>query len=434
MLIIRPARWFSSVRTTAFIVAGFLALSASAQLPQVQVPGAGVPELPGQVIPEVAGRVNPLFRELTQARALRAERLLDNHRELDRSPPGDLIVRAQVVAIDITEEALARALKERFLVLRIRDLAELAVKITVLQTPAGMSATRGLKRLRKLDPDGSYDFNHVYLDSGEAGTGLRIIGRATAESAGAGAGAGGGVNRAGLIDGGVDTTHEALAKTRVHRFGCDGEAVPSIHGTAVAALLASRSAIGELFAADVYCESPTGGSIDAVAASFGWLARERVGVINVSLVGPRNALLERVVKTMVSRGHLIVAAVGNDGPAAPPLYPAAFDGVVGVTAVDANHHVLMEACRGKHVDFAALGLSQSAAAGTANGYGEVRGTSFAAPIVTLLLSELATPDPLRRQQLLDQLTGRAADLGKPGRDNIYGAGEVGPPVIQEANK
>jgi hypothetical protein len=36
----------------------------------------------------------------------------------------------------------------------------------------------------------------------------------------------------------------------------------------------------------------------------------------VSLVGPRNKLMERVVKTLVSRGHLIVAAVGNDGPAA----------------------------------------------------------------------------------------------------------------------
>ena len=57
-------------------------------------------------------------------------------------------------------------------------------------------------------------------------------------------------------------------------------------------------------------------------------------MINVSLVGPRNALLERVVASLVSRGHLIVAAVGNDGPAAPPLYPAAYDGVVGVTAVD----------------------------------------------------------------------------------------------------
>ena len=68
--------------------------------------------------------------------------------------------------------------------------------------------------------------------------------------------------------------------------------------------------------------TPTGGAVDAVAAAFGWMARERVAVINVSLVGPRNALLERVVKTLVSRGHLIVAAVGNDGPAAPPLYPA----------------------------------------------------------------------------------------------------------------
>ena len=33
----------------------------------------------------------------------------------------------------------------------------------------------------------------------------------------------------------------------------------------------------------------------------------------MSLVGPRNALLERVVKSLVSRGYLIVAAVGNDG-------------------------------------------------------------------------------------------------------------------------
>jgi hypothetical protein len=40
------------------------------------------------------------------------------------------------------------------------------------------------------------------------------------------------------------------------------------------------------------------------------MAREHVAVINVSLVGPRNALLERVVKTLVGRGYIIVAAVG----------------------------------------------------------------------------------------------------------------------------
>jgi subtilisin family serine protease len=145
---------------------------------------------------------------------------------------------------------------------------------------------------------------------------------------------------------------KAFAGVRIHHNGCDGNVVPSPHGTAVADLLVGRNAVGEIFAADVYCGEAAGGAVDAVSAAFGWMARERVAVINVSLVGPRNKLMERVVKTLVSRGHLIVAAVGNDGPAAPPLYPASYDGVIGVTAVDGKHHVLIEACRGKQVDFA----------------------------------------------------------------------------------
>ena len=408
------------MRAQAFIFASLLALSASAQLPRVQLPPVSVPGVQVPVLPGAERAIAGSLRQLSGARALRAERLLDEHRaELDRDSSGELVVRAEVVAIDISEEALARALKERFVELRSRELADLGVKITVLQTPPGMSATRGVKRLRKLDPEGSYDFNHLYLDSGES---VAPVAGNVADSTGNPADA---HNRAGLIDGGIDATHEALVGYRVHRFGCNGAVVPSVHGTAVAALLVSRHSIGELYAADVYCDEPTGGSMESLAEAFSWMARERVGVINVSLVGPRNALLERVVKTLVARGYIIVAAVGNDGPAAPPLYPAAFDGVVGVTAVDANHRVLVEACRGKHVDFAALGLSRSAAAGTGNGTGEVRGTSFAAPIVTVLLSGLAAPDPIQRQQLLDDMAARAHDLGKPGRDNIYGAGELG---------
>jgi len=419
------------VRAIAFILAGFLAQAASAQLPQVQLPPVSVPGVQVPALPDATRAIGGTVRELAGARALRAERMLREHRaELDRDPRGDLVVRAEVVAIDITPAALVRALDAKFLVRRTQDLPDLAVKITVLQTPEGMSATRGLKRLRKLDPEGSYDYNHLYLDSGEG------VATLIAASSGVAAPTATPTHRAGLIDGGVDSAHEALAGYRVNRFGCEGRTVPSVHGTAVAALLVSKNSIGELFAADVYCEEPTGGSVDAVAAAFGWMVRERVGVINVSLVGPRNALLERVVKTLVARGHLIVAAVGNDGPAAPPLYPAAFDGVVGVTAVDENHRVLVEACRGKHVDFAALGVSRSAAVGTANGYGDVRGTSFAAPIVTILLSSLSTPDPLVRQQLLDQISGAANDLGKPGRDNVYGVGQVGPTalVLGDANK
>ena len=333
--------------------------AAAAQLP---VPKVQLPQLP--VVPDLARGVGGALQDLSAARALRVDRAYREHRaELDRVND-ELVVRAEVVAIDVAADALAKALQADFKVLRTQELADLGVRITVLQTPAGWSASRGLKRLRKLDPAGSYDYNHVYLDSGVT------AGDDSTRPVDGPAAVGGGA-RIGLIDGGVDAKHRALAGIRLHRFGCNDAFVPSAHGTAVASLAARGPAVGELYAADVYCGAPTGGAVDAVAAAFGWLARERVAVINVSLVGPRNALLERIVQSLVSRGYVIVAAVGNDGPAAPPLYPASYDGVVGVTAVDTKHRVLIEAGRGKQVDFAALGLEENAAAAAPAGYAPV---------------------------------------------------------------
>lgn len=407
------------MRIRTFIFLGLLAVSASAQLPQVQLPT--VP-LPGGVLPELTRGVGNTLREATGARALRAERLLARNRAvLDRDTQGELVIRAEVIAVDITEAALAGAVKARFVVLRTQTLADLDVKITVLKTPEGVSAARGLKRLRKLDPDGTYDYNHVYLDSatGNDGPDSPRVNTAPAPSYS-------GTGRVGLIDGGVDAKHEVFTGIRIHHFGCDGQIVPSPHGTAVAHLLVSRNSIGEIYAADVYCGQAFGGAVDAVSAAFGWMARERVAVINVSLVGPRNKLMERVVKTLVGRGHLIVAAVGNDGPAAPPLFPASYDGVIGVTAVDAKHRVLVEACRGKQVDFAALGSDVEAAAGAPNLYVPVRGTSFAAPIVAPMFArDLASPDPVLAKAALAKWTKIASDLGKPGRDDVYGEGELG---------
>jgi subtilisin family serine protease len=399
---------------------------AAAQLvPQVQVPGVQVPGLP--VDPAVRG-IGDTLRNLP-SRAVRSQRLFEQNRnELERDPRGDLVVRAEVVAIDITEPALKRAIEDDFLVKRTQALPDLGVKVTILQTPEGWSARRGLKRLRKLDPAGTYDFNHVYFDSGVS------YGAATTPSAGAEEPATGATRvRIGVIDGGVDGAHVSLRESVVHRFGCGGEFVPSEHGTAVGSLLAGSTANfhgsaprAELFAADVYCGKPTGGSVDSVAAAFGWMARERVAVVNVSLVGPRNALLERVVKSLVDRGYLIVAAVGNDGPASPPLFPAAYDGVLGVTAVDGRHRVLIEACRGQHLDLAAPGMDISAAA-QANpaGFVAVRGTSFAAPLVAgLLARELALPDIAARDRAIAALMAGAEDLGPRGRDDTYGAGLV----------
>jgi hypothetical protein len=419
---------------TAVLLAG----SAAAQIPDVDIPDTapsriGVPGVltpGGDLVSGAAGAADRTLRRLAGARFARIDGLAREHRaELDRDPQGELVVRAEVVAIDITAAALQLALDHQFLLKRTQELAELGVKISVLQTPEGWTARRGLKELRKLDPAGSYDFNHVYLDGGDATAVTAPATPAVAEGPR-------GKGRVGLIDGGVDGGHQVFQNVRLQRFGCGGAIVPNAHGTAVAAILATHVAVDEIFAADVYCNAPAGGAVDAVAAALGWMARENIGVINISLVGPRNALLERAVNSLVNRGFVIVAAVGNDGPSSPPLYPASYPGVVGVTAVDGEHRVLVEACRGEQVDFAARGADMKAATRAPDVYGAVRGTSFAAPIVAaLLVEDVSAPDAAARERALAKWTSAARDLGKRGRDDIYGAGELGalPETVAEGS-
>jgi subtilisin family serine protease len=117
--------------------------------------------------------------------------------------------------------------------------------------------------------------------------------------------------------------------------------------------------------------------------------------------------------------------VGNDGPSAPPLYPAAYAGVIGVTGVDARDRALPEAGRGAHVDFAAPG-SDFSAASSSGGYARVRGTSYAAPIVAGLLAQrMQRADAGAAERARSELSRTAIDLGDRGVDRTYGAGLVG---------
>jgi subtilisin family serine protease len=150
-----------------------------------------------------------------------------------------------------------------------------------------------------------------------------------------------------------------------------------------------------------------------------------VAVINISLVGPPNRLLERSVAAAHARGHLVVAAVGNDGPAAPPLFPAGYAGVLGVTGVGSGQRVRPEAGQGPQVGFAAPGAELAAAQAGGRGYRSVRGTSFAAPLVAGLLAQrLQRPGIAERDSALQALAAGARDLGEPGRDPVYGLGLV----------
>lgn len=381
------------------LVLATLALAAPAGAQIVQVPS--VPSVGGvlEQVPDARETVNAPLREV---RELRVRDLLRTHRrELEADPQGQPIVRSQLLALGMNAEAITRAEAMGFSVVARDDLGGEAM--VTLRAPRGMNTRRALQRLRQADPQGVYDFDHLYLESGAAAP-IALMGQA------AGAGA---PPRIGLIDTGVAANLAATQRSFV------GErSVAADHGAVVARRVTGAAPGAQIYVADIYGGAPTGGASSALARALAWLSQANVGVINVSLVGPRNRIVEAVIARLVARGHAIVAAVGNDGPAAAPLFPASYEGVIGVTGVDGNGRVLMEAGRGAQVDFAANGLVSE----------RVRGTSYAAPIVAGLLAQhLAAPDAAQRERALSALRNQARDLGAQGRDNVYGYGLVSPP-------
>ena len=412
-----------------------LSLPGRASLPSI-IPSGGVP-LNLRGLPH--GVTNPLAAiDLTGLRHEAVETLLRRRRDtIEPDPAGEPAIRSEVLVTAPSAALLQAAASAGFHLLREQNLDGLDLRMVILRPPPGVSTANAVSQLRAMDPEVAIDFNHVYTGSGAVTTpaiGTRAaragstskeaqITTATADAAAAAAAgrdpAPGRVApvpiRIGLIDSGIDTDHAAFRNARIAHWGCDGKTHPDAHGTAVASLMIGsanrfRGVMpgATLYAADVYCGQPAGGATDAIVAAFSWLAQQRAGVVNVSLVGPANRVLEAAVRAMQKRGHLIVAAVGNDGPAAPALYPASYPGVIGVTAVDGRDRVLPEAARGTQVIFAAPGADMLAASTETGGYAPVRGTSFAAPIVAALLAEaLPVPDATDARAARDRLAAEA---------------------------
>lgn len=438
----------SNRRRRGAIVAVILTLLAAPA--GAQLPGTGaLPGLPGGLPGELGLPLDPdlsapdavrALDRATDLRRLRLAELIRRHRDqVDVDGAGAPVVRGELLAIAPSPDSLARAAAAGFTVLRQVTIEGTDLRLVTLAIPRGLDARRAIKRLRRADPEGVYDFNHLYSAAGEPGRAVSLaMGPAAASGSRGGA-------RIGLIDTGVDAGHPALAGARLEQRGfAPGGVRPLPHGTATASLLVGRTGPfrgaapgATLLVADVYGTGPTGGSAEAIVRGLGWLAAADVGVINVSLVGPPNAALRAMIASLTGRGVLVVAAVGNDGPAAPPLYPASWPGVIAVTGVDGRDRVLLEAGRALHLDFAAPGADM-AAAGPDGGFVAVRGTSFAAPIVAGRLAMLRVAGgPAGARAAVEAMSRDARDLGPRGVDRQYGRGLVGaelrtPPAVVRA--
>lgn len=229
----------------------------------------------------------------------------------------------------------------------------------------------------------------------------------------------------GVIDTGVDPAAASFGNMMVARRSFSGNDVTDLHGTMVASLVAGHGV--RFMSANVFARDGSGkpaATADAIAAAVDWLVTQGAPVINLSLSGPPNAVIAHELKVAQDKGVIVVAAAGNDGPAAPPAYPAAYDAVVAVTATDRTDNVYRFANRGNYIMFAAKGVDVATNRPPPT-VATVSGTSYAAPVVAgALARRFSAQDAAKIQAAIEALRKRAKDLGAPGRDAIYGYGLI----------
>src|SRR5207302_9590593 len=162
----------------------------------------------------------------------------------------------------------------------------------------------------------------------------------------------------------------------------------------------------------------------------------------MSFAGPKDELIERAVAASAARGIVMIAAAGNAGAKSPPLYPAANANVIAVSATDAQDKLFSASNRGSHIALAAPGVDIFLPAPDQK-YQMTSGTSFSAAYVSGVAALLLERNPaLKRAEVRSTLLKTARDLGSPGRDDLFGAGEadayaavqatVGPPAAPVA--
>lgn len=288
----------------------------------------------------------------------------ENRANVELDDTGAPARRGEVLLLDPGGGDLEAIRGKGYGVIEQGSIDELGVAYARLSVPAGRSLKQSLKDLRKLLPGREITADQIHFPSGSASA---STGRATAEALPRG-------GTVGVIDGGIAGS-DLLAGQRGFAAGAPKA---NDHASAIASLLAGAGT-AKIYGADVYGSDPAGGNALAIAKALGWMRGQGVPVVSISLVGPKNALLGKAIDAARAKGLIVVAAVGNDGAAAPPAYPASYPGVVAVTGVDGKGRVLIEAGKALHLDYAAPGADMTALV-PGRGRVTLRGTSYAAPL------------------------------------------------------
>ncbi len=354
-------------------------------------------------------------------------------RELATLPPSQRFEPGEIIISDPPKGFESRAQQLGFSVIEKVSLRTLSVDVYRLRVPSGSSVPDAVTRLRRQFPGLTVDANHR-LDPSAGERTPALIARSVMGWGRTSVQCGRGI-RLGAVDGAVDLEHPALVgqKLEYRSFNAENRRPGAIeHGTAIAAMLIGQQSWGglmpaaELKHANIFEINEQGrvtANVIGLLRGVDWIASQKVHVINLSVAGSSNQVLDQALGKAYRKGFVLVAAAGNGGPQASPAYPAAYDYVIAVTAVDVDQRLYQFANRGSYIDFAAPGVDIWTAV---PGGGQLQsGTSFAAPYVSVLIGlGVAKGGAKNPKTARKGLMPRLLDLGSPGRDDLFGYGLV----------
>jgi subtilisin family serine protease len=240
-----------------------------------------------------------------------------------------------------------------------------------------------------------------------------------------------------VIDSGVDPTHPDLLQVKGYNFlyGSDPADTHDVlgHGTSVAGAAAAlgNSGIGIAGVAWtnpimplVTVTSSNTGTVADTSSAIVYAADHGARVINISLGWTGyTSTMESAVNYAWNKGLVIVASAGNYGNNSP-IYPAALNNVVSVSATDSADNLASWSTYGPTIDVAAPGVSIYTTA-NGGGYRSASGTSFSAPIVSGLAALIFSVNPnFTNAQVVDLIRNNTDDKGSVGFDDYYGYGRV----------
>ncbi len=241
-----------------------------------------------------------------------------------------------------------------------------------------------------------------------------------------------------VIDSGIDTSHPELADRISGSFDALGSKEgPHLHGTSVASTIvahgrligaapSSRLLAIRAFGAQENGSKDSGADSNSfvVIKSLDYAVANRAQIINMSFAGPRDRAVGRSLAAAFAKGIVLVAAAGNAGSRSLPLFPAADRNVIAVSATDEADRLFPASNRGTYVAISAPGVDILSAAPDGK-YQILSGTSLSAAYVSGVAALMISRSPdIAPADVRATLLSTARDLGPPGRDDQFGAGQV----------